>query len=190
MQQLLFDAERAAASARSVHAALKHVARTIVPRAADFCLIFLVRGMAVRCVAAAHATAEGQRLLRSFLRAYTITITDPVSTVAHVVRTGRPRLRGEIHSEDLTPLKPLPVLTLHHRLAPRSALVVPIGATPRVLGAISMSYAASGRRYTPQDVASAMRLAALTERIVVKRVGTPADVPPPARRSLRLRARS
>ena len=190
MQHLLFAAERAAASARSVPAALKHVARAIVPRAADFCLIFLVRGTAVRCVAAAHATAEGQRLLRSFIRAYTITVSDPVSTVAHVIRTGRPRLRGEIRSESLMPVKPRLVLALHHRLAPRSALVVPIGATPRVLGAISMSYAASGRRYTRNDVAAAMRLAGLTERILVRRLGAVAAVPPLARRPVRLRARS
>jgi GAF domain-containing protein len=190
MQQLMLDAERIVASVRSIPAALKNIARAVVPRAADFCLIFLVRGTAVRCVAAAHSTPEGQRLLRSFIRAYAITITDPVSTVAQVVRTGRPRLRAEIHTEGLSRFKPQPVLALLHRLGPRSALVVPIGAAPRVLGAISLSFAGSGRKYTAQDVASAMRLAGFTERMIAKRVGVAAGLPPPARRQLRLRARS
>jgi GAF domain-containing protein len=190
MPQFLSDAERVAAAARSP-AALKRVARAVVPRAADFCLIFLRNGQHVRCVAAAHATVEGQRLLRSFVRLYPISLGDPVSTVAHVVRTGRPHVRATIRA-DIRPLeRPAPVLALLDRLAPRSALVVPIGAPPHVRGAVSLAYAASGRRYTPEDVPAAMRLARLFERLVVRdERGATSDAAASSRRRLRLRARA
>lgn len=196
MNQFLSDAERTLSSANNITAALQRLARAVVPRLADFCFVFLVRRNDVRCVATAHTTAEGQRLLRGLTRVYKITRNDPVSTVAQVLRTGRPKLRTEIRSEAAAPLADLRVFTLHQRLGARSALVVPIGSAPEVLGAISLSYAESGRRYTAHDLKIARRLAALTaaclrKRARVARVAPPSpNVPIVQRRPLRLRARA
>jgi len=153
----------------------------VVPRVADFCFVFRAHGSAIRCVACAHRSRDGQRLVRAFARAYHLTRNDPVSTVAHVIRTGRPKLRAEIRPEASVPLIDLRVFALHRALGARSALVVPIGAAPNVIGALSLAYSDSRRRYTWEDVAAARRLAA-TSAVFLQR-------PLASRRPLRLRAR-
>jgi hypothetical protein len=109
-----------------------------------------------------------------------------------VIRTGRPKLRTEIRSEVAAPVTDLRVFMLHRRLGVRSALVVPIADAAGVLGAISLSYADSGRRYTAQDVPEARRVGTLTAAFLRKRMATPAQprVPIIPRRPLRLRARA
>lgn len=192
MNQFLSDAEGIFASAPTVPGAMQRLARALIPRLADFCLIFLAVDGHVRCVASAHVTAEGQRLLRSLTRVYKITRNDPVSTVAHVLRTGRPKLRAEIRNEPTAPLADLRVFTLHRRLGTRSALVVPIGDAPNVMGAISLCYAESRRGYTAHDLRAARRLATLAASFLRKRaplMHAQPHVPVAQRRPLRLRAR-
>jgi sigma-B regulation protein RsbU (phosphoserine phosphatase) len=192
MNQFFSDVDRILSPAANVRAALQRLVRVVVPGLADFCFIFLVSDNDVRCVASAHTTLEGQRLLRGLTRVYKITRNDPVSTVAHVLRTGRPKLRTEISSETAAPLADLRVFTLHRRLGARSALVVPIGSAPAVVGAISLSYGESGRHYTAQDVPVARRLAGLTAAFLRDRARVTqaqAQVPLIQRRPLRLRAR-
>jgi GAF domain-containing protein len=193
MNQFLSGAERTLASGESVTTTLQRIARTVVPHLADFCFIFLASGADIRCAASAHATHDGRRLVRRFSRVYKITRKDPVSTVAHVLNTGRPRLRTEIRCEEAAaPATDPQVFTLHRRLGACSALVVPIGEIPNVLGAISLCYSGSGRHYTAQDLPIARRLAASTAAFLRKRAGmTPAQphVPVVQRRTLRLRAR-
>ena len=191
MNQFLSEAGRILASNESGTAVLQRVARAAVPDVADFCLIFLSRNGELPCVACAHATPEGDQLLRRLNRIYKITRGDPLSTVAHVVRTGRAKLRSAIVDEAAAPETGLRVFTLHHRLGARSALVVPIGGQPNVLGAVSLSFAGSGRRYTTQHVAAAQRLAGLVASFLRKH--PPAEgagtVPIGVRRPIRLRAR-
>lgn len=193
MNQFLSDAARILSSRESTSALLDRLVRAAVPRTADFCLVFLVRDDDLACVASAHATPDGERLLRRLKRVYRITRDDPVSTVAHVVRSGRPKLRTEITGEAIAPQSDLHVFTLHRRLAARSVLVVPIASPPDVLGAVSLSYAQSGRHYTAQDVPAARRLATLIAALIRQRTAGQAQaaprVPLVTRRPLRLRAR-
>lgn len=166
---------------------LRALARTAVPAIGDFCLIFLRDGRALRCAAGAHVAAGGDALLRSFARTYRITIDDPMSTVARAMRTGRPQLRTRIAREDHAPAAACPVHALHSRLACCSAVVVPIGAGPRVRGAVSLCYSTSGRQHAPQDIAAARHIAAAAEQALRQRA---AVVPFPAvRRPVRPRAR-
>ncbi len=188
--EILSDAEHVLAATGNVETGLRRVARAVVPRLADFCLIFLVKGADVECRASAHVTREGDRLLRDLNRVYKITRTDPLSTVAQVVRTGRAKLRADITAETEVVQPDLRVLALHRRLGVRSALVVPIGSAPDVLGAISLLCSDSGRHYTTQDLPVARRLAAAIAAAV--RRGARVAAPPVAlgpRRFLRLRAR-
>jgi GAF domain len=191
--QFLSNAERSLMSAPNEVGALQRLARSVVPHLADFCFVFLAKGRDVRCVACAHATPQGQRLLRGLTCAYKITRTDPVSTVAHVLRTGRPKLHPQIRTEAEAPVAAHRVLTLHRRLGARSALVVPIGTAPDVVGAFSFSYAESGRRYTAQDLPRARRLADAVARFLHARsrpIQSASHTPNVARRPLRLRARA
>jgi GAF domain-containing protein len=192
VNQFLSGADTVLSSAGSIDTGLRRVARAVVPRLADFCLIFLVNAAELECRASAHVTREGERLLRELNRVYKITRTDPLSTVAQVVRTGRAKLRGDITAETEVSQPDLRVLTLHRRLGVRSALVVPIGSAPRVLGAISLSHSESGRHYTPHDLSVARRLAAVIASALRHRARVPPASEPMAlgtRRFVRLRAR-
>jgi GAF domain-containing protein len=90
------------------------------------------------------------------MKVYKITRTDPDSTVAQVVRTGRPSLRADIGRERATAQPRIAALArvfnIHQQLAVRSALVVPIDGRSGVIGAVVFSFSESGRRYKPEDI--------------------------------------
>lgn len=186
MSQFLSHAARILAPSGDSPEALQRLAHAAVPEFADFSLIFLLDRSGIRCVASAHATREGASLLRRLNRVYRITIDNPVSTVALALRTGRPQLRSEIALERYRSAAGPQVFALHQRLGCRSALVVPIGAAPRVLGAMSFCCSLSARRYAAQDIATGRRVAALVERFLRDHA---ASAPDNGRRQVRLRAR-
>jgi GAF domain-containing protein len=159
MNQFLSGLRGFAYSSGDTSVYLERLARAAVPAHADFCLVYLLDGEQFRCVASAHVTRAGNRLLRALNSVYKITRDDPESTVAQVVRLRRPSLRVEIKPEHQAPQsngsKFARVFDLHRQLAVRSALVMPIEGRFGVLGAVAFSYARSGRQYTPADLANA-----------------------------------
>jgi GAF domain-containing protein len=163
MNQFLSDAVRIGAVPRDAPAYLERVARAVVPALADFCLVYLLDGEQLRCVASAHHTRAGNRLLRALHKVYKITRDDGESTVAQVVRLRRPSVRAEIRPEHQASeshvMELARVFDIHRQLAARSALVVPIEGRSGVLGAVAFSYAQSGRHYRSSDVAVAERVA-------------------------------
>jgi GAF domain-containing protein len=156
MDQFLSEASRNADARGNAADYLERVARTAVPALADFCLIYLLEGDNLACVASAHRTHAGDRLLRALIKVYKIRRTDPDSTVAQVVRSGRPSLRGDIRPERPTTQPRFTALArvfnIHQQLAVRSALVLPIEGRAGVIGAIGLSFSESGRRYKPADI--------------------------------------
>jgi GAF domain-containing protein len=154
MHVMIADASRFVASLRAHRRVLDEAMYGCVPALADFGLVYLVDGDRLRCAAFAHATRLGRNVLRTLKHAYRLRREDRDSTVAQVVRIGRPALRLQIRAEK-RPLRagtPARVLDLHRRLAARSALVVPIHGRDGVLGALALAYADSMRAYTPNDI--------------------------------------
>jgi GAF domain-containing protein len=193
MNQLGSDATDILSSLRYAPTILKRIARSIVPGQADFCFIHLADGEHLRCVASAHATREGQRVVSQLGRIYRIVLSDPESTVAQVVRSGRPQLRSEIAVDAGSHLAPR-VAHAHRQLGPRSAIVVPLLVGGTVVGALTLGYAASDRRYAAHHVTGVKRLAKEIASCLTN--GRPAaSARPPARaatasaRRLPLRAR-
>ena len=194
MNQFLSDAVRIVALPRDTPLYLERVARAAVPAVADFCLIYLVDGEQLRCVASAHVTRAGDRLLRALRTVYKITRDDRESTVAQVVRLGRLSLRAEIRPEhqtsDVRVTERARVFDIHRQLAVRSALVVPIEGRSGVLGAVAFSYAESRRHYAPADRPVAERVAhqialALDHAQVLQSERRPASIGRRARPALR-----
>ncbi|MNC87399.1 GAF domain protein [compost metagenome] len=113
------------------------------------------------------------------MAAHRISQDDRVSTVAHVVRTGRPSLRTTIPPEPDGGGYVSRVAQLHRRLAPGSVLVVPIRQHGNVTGAVSLCYSHSGRSYRTRDVAIAERLASgiagVVDRIAATEVSAALD---------------
>jgi GAF domain-containing protein len=159
MTQFGSDATPMVASPGHVTTAnLKRLARSAVPSRADFCFIHVADGDDLRCVATAHATRQGQRVVSELGRVYRIRRNDPESTVAQVVRSGRPQVRSEIAVDAARDVSPR-VADVHRQLGPRSAIVVPLLFGNSVVGALTLGYAMSDRRYGTQHLTGARRLA-------------------------------
>ena len=142
-----------------VRRSVERIIRDAVPALADFCLVHVRQEHSLRAVAGVHATPDGTRDLHGLMRAR-IRLDDLRSTAAHVVRTGRTVLRADIHrgrtDRDTTDR----VERLVNRLAPRSALVLPLVSGNTVFGTVSLCYSLSRRSYAPRHLSAARRLAA------------------------------
>ena len=150
---MIAEASRFVAALRTKSWFLDEALHGCVPALADFGLVYLVEGDRLRCAAFAHATPTGRHLLRTLKHVYKLRRDDRDSTVAQVVRIGRPALRVLIRREERPPTATSGrVFDLHRRLAARSALVVPIHGRDGVLGAMALAYSASAREYTTDDV--------------------------------------
>ena len=145
---------------------IEQIARGAVPAIADFAMVFVVAGRSVVGIASAHVSPRGERLLRALRRVYRVRREDLHSTVAQVVRTGRPSLRRDILNDNRSRAPRGSVADLHRRLACRSALVLPIRVGETVTGAVSLCYAGSGRTYGASDLADARRIAREIARAV------------------------
>jgi len=151
---------------RAAHRSIQEIARRAVPALADFAMVFMVAGRSIDGVASAHISPAGNRLLRALQRIYRIRRDDLRSTVAQVIRTGRPSLRKSIQ-DDRQPARRGSVADLHRRLACRSVLVLPIRIGHEVAGAVTLCYAGSGRTYARADLAGAQRVARAIARTVL-----------------------
>ena len=131
-----------------------------IPRLADFCLIHVATPRCLRCVTAMHRGSHHSRDMLALMSSRPIRRDDLTSTVAGVVRSGKPVLRPTIRQEDIDRASRGAMTRVYSRLAPRSALVVPLIADGAVLGTLSLCYSQSGRSHAPHHVPQAERLAA------------------------------
>jgi len=166
MDEQVRSTPQIATADRATHRSIRGITRRTVPALADFAMVFMVAGRSIIGIASVHISPAGDRLLRALQRIYRIRRNDLQSTVAQVIRTGRPSLRRSIQYDG----QPAPrgsVADLHRRLACRSALVLPIHIGATVAGAVTLCYAGSGRTYAPGDLADAQRVARAIARTVL-----------------------
>jgi serine phosphatase RsbU (regulator of sigma subunit) len=159
-----FVAHAGARMATSMDAtqALRRLARAAVPEAADWCMVSMAdRDGRLETVAVAHADREREPLLWALTARRTVHVDEPFGP-AIAMRRGRPLVREVVDDRD-------PVLFAagdeeHLRqlreVGIGSVLVVPLDARQRPIGAITLAYADSGRRYGADDVAMAQALGA------------------------------
>ncbi len=125
----------------------------------DWCAVVLKEGDSIRQAAVAHRDPAKVQWAREFERRYPF---DPGrdNVVVGVIETGRPALFAEI-SDSL--LRAGARDEDHYRALKaagmRSAMVVPLSAAGRVIGALTLVSAESRRTYTPEDLSLAESLA-------------------------------
>lgn len=139
--------------------AIDRAARAAFPQLADFYFLHIVNPRTLRCVAAAHRARHLGRDMRTMVGSYPIRRDDLASTAAMVVRSRKPALRTGIY-RDYDSGRRSASAVLQRKLAPTSALVVPVITDDEVIGALSLCYSHSGRSHGPQHVRLAERLAA------------------------------
>jgi signal transduction histidine kinase/PAS domain-containing protein len=139
---------------------LKELAQLVVPEFADWAAVDIVGDDGkVRQLAVAHVDPDKVRWAHELNRRYP---PDPNARtgVYNVLRTGKPELYSEIPDEMLVAgTVDEEHLRISRELGLKSAIVVPLIARERTLGALTLVSAESGRRYRQADLDLAMELA-------------------------------
>jgi PAS domain S-box-containing protein len=158
-QQFLSESGRVLVAALEYEATLRSLARLVVPRLADYCVVCMREGGEVHRLAIAHRDPAREPLLLVLgrMRSGSQTLVGMQS----VLRTGEPELVPEVTDAWLrASAEDEEYFTTHRALAPRSLMIVPLVARGRTLGIITFaSTAESGRRYGPADLSLAEGLA-------------------------------
>ena len=146
---------------------LVEFARLCARRITDWCFVFVAGDDGtIRQLAAAHADPERQRLALELLSRYPV---DPGRSEgpAKVIRTGRPELLPSVSDEVLQALAADDEnLRLLRALGLRSAIITPLIARGRIIGAIALASAESGQVLGRDDLLLAEELSALAATAV------------------------
>jgi PAS domain S-box-containing protein len=149
----LAQASSLLAQSLDVETTLQQVALLAISQMADWCTIDLLDDDgAIKTVAVAHADPAKLARAREFQRRYPPDPDAPTGSSA-VIRTGNPEIHPDITHELLVASAPDDeALEMLHELGLRSAMVVPLVARDRTLGAINLVAAESDRTYTAEDL--------------------------------------
>ena len=152
-QRFLADASEVLVSSLDYEATLAALARLIVPTLADWCSIDMVTDeRTIRRLAVAHQDPAKVELAWEIDRLYPQQMGD-MEGVAKVIRTMQPELYPNVPEELLALVaRDAGHLKMLRELGLRSALVVPLIAHNRVLGAITLVGAESGKRFSAADL--------------------------------------
>ena len=139
---------------------LKELAQIVVPEFADWCAVDIVGDDGrVKQLAVAHADPDKVRWAYELNKRYPPDPTAPTG-VYNVLRTGTPELYTEIPQEMVEAgARDEEHLRIIRELGIKSAIVVPLIAHGRTLGALTLVASESGRRYVQADLEFAMELA-------------------------------
>jgi PAS domain S-box-containing protein len=158
--KLLSEASRVLQSTLDYERTLDAVARLAVGDMSDWCAVDLVDSDGtIRQVVVAHVDEDRIKWARELNKRYPPDYSGPTG-VGHVIKTGLPEIYPEITDEMLAAAaRDEDHLGLMRELAFKSALVVPMIARGRTLGALTLVSSDKGRRYGDEDVALAMEVA-------------------------------
>jgi PAS domain S-box-containing protein len=154
----LSRASRILAESLELDAILQRIADVAVPRVADWCSVDLLGDKGeIRQAAVAHVDPARVGLASELRRRYPPD-PDSVSGVPAVIRSGRPEIYPEISDAMLVEsAHDQEHLRLIRSLQIRSAMIVPLSARARTLGAVT--FISSERSYGDEDLALAEDLA-------------------------------
>jgi PAS domain S-box-containing protein len=148
------------ASSMDYAATLQDVARAALTELADLCVVTVVGpDRRPQALVAAHADPDGERLLRELMQQAAPRPALPGA--AEAMGAGKHELLPEVTDDMLVAAAADEVhLRQLRELGLRSALSVPMKASGRILGAITLGYAGSERRFEAGDLVVATALAA------------------------------
>jgi signal transduction histidine kinase/PAS domain-containing protein/ActR/RegA family two-component response regulator len=158
--RVLADAGEKLGASLDYQATLQDLARTVVPRIADWCTVdLLTEGDALERVVVHHPDPARLALAHELFVRFPPRRSDPYGAW-NVVRTQAPEWAGSIDDEQLRQAARDPEhLALLRRLELRSYISVPLTARGSVIGVLTVVHAESGRCYSAADVALVVDLA-------------------------------
>jgi serine phosphatase RsbU (regulator of sigma subunit) len=151
--KLAFLAEASAELSASLdyRTTLTRIARLVVPRMADWCAVHVVEDGAVTTLTVVHADPAKADVADELRRRYRPDLNAP-SGAGAVVRTGRSELYPVVTAATLRGGRDIEALRMIHDLGLSSMLSVPLTGRTGCVGALSLAYARSGRRYNADDL--------------------------------------
>jgi GAF domain-containing protein len=148
----LAEATRLLSSSLDFEATISELADLCVPRIADWLSVVVLDGPQLRQLALTH-TDPGKQEMAEQLRTRLPFDPDAPTGLARVLRTGESELLERIDDEMLKVAAPdAETLEALRDLGLTSAVTVPLAAQNRVLGAMTLAYAESGRHYRHGDL--------------------------------------
>jgi serine phosphatase RsbU (regulator of sigma subunit)/anti-sigma regulatory factor (Ser/Thr protein kinase) len=148
----LAEASLAVSGSLDYRETLSAVARLLVPRLADWCVIQVLEGDELINVGLAHHDPGRLEWAEQMSGRYPTDMSAPTGA-PNVIRTGQSELYAEIPDELLVAAAVDDEhLELIRELGMRSALVVPLTGRLGTFGAVTLIYAESGRRYADSDI--------------------------------------
>jgi PAS domain S-box-containing protein len=155
------------ASSLDPDSALKQLANRLVGNLADYCVTYAIDGTTIRRLGLAHRDAAKLALVEALCESGPPTLEDKWGAGA-VIRTGEAILTEDISANLLEEsVRNERHLQAVHALAPVSAMIVPLRARGRTLGAIALvTDAASQRHYDHDDLKLARELASRAALLV------------------------
>src|SRR4030095_8594234 len=156
----LAEASTVLASSLDYQTNLMTVAKLAVKRLADWCAVDVVdENEGFHRVALVHRDPQRMDWAREFQKKFSTKTAAPHS-VAHVMRTGKARIYTDIPDSMLIALaQDAEHFKILQELGLASAMVVPLVARGRTLGAITFASENPAKRYTPEDLNFAEELA-------------------------------
>ena len=161
MQTFLADATKELSRSLDWEATIQRVAQLAVPILADWCAVDVLEpDGSLSLIALAHVDPMKVEWARELRQRFPSQPTD-TSGIAHVARTGVPEVIPEITQEsiDAANITDPELLEVVERLRLSSVMYVPMIARGRIVGALSLVWAESGKHYTAEDLAIAEDLA-------------------------------
>jgi K+-sensing histidine kinase KdpD len=158
--QFLADASRQLVSSLEFERTLSGIARLAVPRLADWCIVDVPsEDGAIRRVELAHADPAKEQAGRALLARYPVR-WEARYGVPKVLRTGEAEFQPDFPHRWVDKMAVDEADREAFRsLGLRSLMIVPLVARDRVLGAITLVMAESGRRYERHDLELAQEVA-------------------------------
>ncbi|MGH2715389.1 MAG: SpoIIE family protein phosphatase [Thermoleophilaceae bacterium] len=158
-QRFLSESSAVLGSSLDTSQVLSHVASLAVPEVADWCAVDMIADGTIARVALAHQDPTMIEMAEELRRRYP---PDPraATGVPAVVRSGRSELYPEITDELLrSAIEDDEQYRLIKEIGMRSAMIVPMVARARSVGALSFVSGPSGRRFDGMDLELAEELA-------------------------------
>lgn len=158
-QRFLAEASKVLVLSLDYQTTLANIAQLTIPQLADWCTVHMVDETGTtRPLAITHGDPQKIAWAEELQRRYPYDPNNPRG-VPQVIRTGRSELYTEISEELLLASARDPEhLKLLQEVGFSSVIIVPLQAQGRILGAISLIAAESGRRYDAVDLALAEEL--------------------------------
>ncbi|MEA2315452.1 MAG: hypothetical protein QOI03_2144, partial [Solirubrobacteraceae bacterium] len=158
-ETFMAEASRVLASSMDYSETLRRISRLAVPQIADWCAVdVLDEDGEIERVAIYHGDPELLGLAQRLHAGYGPSLGDD-SAVAEVIATGRARIYPEISDEALAArARDSEHLAMLRAIGATAAIIVPLAAPARTVGAITLASSASTRRLSDRDLALAERL--------------------------------